>query len=61
MMLGLIMIVVVIGLFFIYGLPALRQASVQPSANTQPNIQIPDKVDVNIQPPAGSGDQNKGQ
>lgn len=41
--LGVILAVVLIALFFVYGLPAMRGAT--PSGST---INVPDKVDVNI-------------
>lgn len=41
MMIGIVLIVIVVILFFVYGLPAIRQSS-------SPQINIPEKVDINI-------------
>lgn len=46
MVIGLLLLVVVVFLFFVYGLPALRQMQ---SGGTQ--INVPDKIDVNINQP----------
>jgi len=51
MVVAALLIVAVAALFFVYGLPYLRQAA----APAAPQINIPDKVDVNIQPPANQG------
>lgn len=42
MMIGLVMFVALGYLFFVYGLPALRQTQA-------PQINIPDKINVNIE------------
>lgn len=38
---GFIVLAVIVGIFFIYGLPAIRNIR-------SPQINIPDKIDVNI-------------
>lgn len=43
MIMGLIVLLVMAYLFFVYGLPAIRQ--MQPAT---PQINIPEKIDVNI-------------
>lgn len=50
---GIVLLVVVVFLFIIYGLPALRQSA-------GPQINVPDKVDVNVQTP-NQGAQPQGQ
>lgn len=49
---GILLLVVVVFLVLVYGLPGIRQGtgSGTGSTTTQPNIKVPDKVDVNIQP-----------
>lgn len=42
---GLILLLAVLFIFFYYGLPLLRSAG---SVNTAPQVNVPDKVDVNI-------------
>lgn len=42
---GLIILLIVLVLFFVYGLPALR------SMNTGPQINVPGQIDVNIHQP----------
>lgn len=42
MMIGFVMLVALGYLFFVYGLPALRQTQV-------PQINIPDKIDVTVE------------
>ncbi len=44
MIIGLIVLIVVVFLFFVYGLPAIRQMGT-------PQINIPSKIDVNINQP----------
>ncbi len=44
---GMLLLVVVVILFLIYGLPMLRGST----ANTAPQINVPDKVDVNVETP----------
>jgi hypothetical protein len=41
---GIILLVVAGFLFFMYGLPALRQTT----ENSAPQINVPDQIDVNI-------------
>ena len=41
MILGLIVILVIAFLFFVYGLPMLRQSAA-------PQINVPDKIEVNV-------------
>ncbi|MDO8667962.1 MAG: hypothetical protein Q7K35_02575 [bacterium] len=49
---GVIIAIVLIGLFFFYGLPALRRAgtgsATNPSQPSGPTINIPDKIDINV-------------
>lgn len=47
MIVGLLLLAVIVGLFFIYGIPALRQTTSQPSIN------VPDKINVNVNPGSG--------
>jgi uncharacterized membrane protein len=49
---GILLLVVVVFLVVMYGLPSIRQGtgSGTGSTATQPNIKVPDKIDVNIQP-----------
>lgn len=42
---AIVVLIIAVALFFIYGLPAVRQQTQQQSA---PQIKIPEKVDVNI-------------
>ena len=51
--LGIIVAVIIIALFFLYALPALR--GVGRSNGT--NINVPDKVDINVNKPAGQTNQ----
>ncbi len=44
MIIGFILLLVLLVVFFIYGLPVLRQS-------TSPQINVPDRVDVNINQP----------
>ena len=46
MIVGLIVLAVIVFLFFVYGLPAIRQMQV-----ATPQINIPSKIDVNINQP----------
>lgn len=48
MIIGLIILVAVVYVFFIYGLPAIRNAQ----WGTTPQVNIPSKIDVNINQPA---------
>lgn len=43
MIIGLVVTILVGFLFFVYGLPAIRQTRVE-----TPQINIPDKIDVNV-------------
>lgn len=43
MIIGLIVLIVVAYLVFVYGLPAIKQMS-------SPQINIPSKIDINVQP-----------
>ena len=43
-LLGMVLLLIVLYLLFVYGLPAIRQAAT-------PNISVPEKVDVNINTP----------
>lgn len=50
-LIGAILVVVVVGaFFFIYGLPAIREAN----TNTGPTINIPEKIDINVTDPNGN-------
>lgn len=49
-MMGMILLLVVLFLLFYYGLPAIRNAG---SGGT--SVNIPDKVDVNVNPGSGGG------
>lgn len=44
-LMGAIVLIVVVFLFILYGLPALRGAG---TVNTTPQINVPDSVDVNL-------------
>jgi hypothetical protein len=44
---GLILLAVMVGLFFLYGFPALMQSTGQ---SNQPPISVPERIDVNINP-----------
>lgn len=46
MIIGLLILAVMIFLFFIYGLPLIRQASSMQAP--QVNVPVPNKVDVNL-------------
>lgn len=41
---GIILLIIVVVLFFSYGLPVLRNSA----SNSAPQINVPDKVDVNL-------------
>lgn len=43
-MVGMILLIVVVALFILYGLPALRQGI----SGTAPQINVPSKIDVNL-------------
>ena len=45
MVIGLLLVVLVAILFFVYGLPALRS-----STTAVPEVKIPDTINVNVQP-----------
>ena len=45
---GMVLLVIVLLLFFFYGLPILRNMT----SNSVTNINVPDKVDVNVTQPA---------
>lgn len=47
MIIGVIALVVVLFLFFVYGMPYFRGNTQQNNASV-PAIQVPDKIDVNI-------------
>ena len=50
-MLGMILLIAFIFFLFFYGLPALRNSgSFQqaPAVQQQPDIKIPDKIDINV-------------
>lgn len=47
MIMGLLLLAAVIILFFIFGLPILRQTVSNPSVVT-PQVNVPGKVDVNV-------------
>ena len=49
---GVVLLVVVVFLFIVYGVPALRQAGSVGS----PQINVPEKLDVNVNQP-GAGQQ----
>lgn len=44
MIIGFILLMVLLFVFFVYGLPMMRQSST-------PQVNVPDKVDVNINQP----------
>jgi len=46
--LAAVIVLVIIFLFFVYGLPALQSGK-----NEGTNINIPDKVDINVNPNSG--------
>lgn len=45
MIVGAIVLVLVLTLFFIYGLPVIRNSSTKSNGST---INVPDKIDVNV-------------
>ena len=54
---GMILLIVFLFLLFFYGLPAIRNmgtggnqqnVTIPDSGNQTPNIQVPDKVDINV-------------
>lgn len=45
MIVGLLLVVLVAILFFVYGIPALRS-----SGSIAPQVKIPDTINVNVQP-----------
>ncbi len=45
MMVGILLVVLVAILFFVYGIPAMRGA-----ASVVPQVNIPDTINVNVQP-----------
>ena len=45
---GIVLVIIVGFLFFVYGLPAMRGNQDMNNNNTGPTINIPDKIDVNI-------------
>ncbi len=47
---GVILAIVVLALLAVYGIPALRGTAPQNGTN----IQVPDKIDVNVAPAAGN-------
>jgi len=49
MIVGLILLLAVVALFFVYGLPLLRRATAAPQVN------VPDKIDVNVNAPNSEG------
>jgi hypothetical protein len=49
MIVGLLLLLLVGFLFFVYGLPMLRQSTASPS------ITVPDKINVNVNPGTGGG------
>lgn len=50
--LGILAAIIIIALLLLYGLPALRNAS--PGGT---NINVPDKVDINVSNPSGGSNQ----
>jgi hypothetical protein len=48
-LLGVVVLVALFFLFMLYGLPAMRQ-SMPSNEVIAPQIQVPDKIDVNVQP-----------
>lgn len=55
MMVGVVLLLVVVFLFFVYGLPVLRQGV---SNNSQPQINQPNQIDVNTNQPGTPGTGN---
>ena len=47
-LLGVILLLIVLFVLFVYGLPALR------SATSAPQVNVPGKIDVNVNNPAGN-------
>lgn len=52
---GLILLIVVLWLLFVYGIPAIRSVA----APQSPAVSIPDKVDVNVNTPGQGGGNQK--
>ncbi len=50
MVIGAIVLILILILFFVYGLPALRGGG---ATNDGTDVNIPDKVDVNVSTPSG--------
>lgn len=46
---AVVLLIVLGGLFFVYGLPMLRN---NPQADNQNTVQIPDKIDINVEAPS---------
>lgn len=51
MIVGAIVLVLILILFFVYGLPAIRGGG----DSNGTTVNVPDKVDVNVNPDSGSG------
>ncbi len=49
--LGMLVLLLIVILFFVYGLPAIR-AGIGSSA---PRVSVPDQIDVNVNNPSGQG------
>lgn len=47
-LIGVVLVAVIGFLFFVYGLPAMRNASNANTGNSGPTINVPDKVQVEI-------------
>lgn len=48
---GLVLLLAFVFVIFYWGLPAMRGANTQPATPSVPSVQVPEKIDVNINQP----------
>ncbi len=53
MVIGIIVLVIILALFFVYGLPALRNGG----SDSGTDVNVPDSIDVNVDTPTSGGNQ----
>lgn len=56
-MIGAVVLLLALFMFFYYGVPALRHAT----SSSAPSVTVPDKIDVNVNNPSGGSQPNPGQ
>lgn len=56
-LIGALVLLFAVFMFFYYGLPALRNAT----SSSGPSVTVPDKIDVNVNNPSGGSQPNPGQ